>query len=73
MKHPLSCFCGRKTFAPPLLPPPLPEEEEEEEGLSLEGERQREEDRLFIKAVNPMTEKSMGISRIERLVGSKWV
>ena len=51
VKHPLSCFCGRKTFAPPLLPPPLPEEEEEE-GLSLEGERQREEDRLFIKAVN---------------------
>ena len=38
------------------------------------GETEREEeDRLFIKAVNPMTEKSMRISRIERLVSSKWV
>ena len=38
------------------------------------GETEREEeDRLFIKAVNPMTEKSMRISRIERLVSLKWV
>ena len=57
----------------PLLPPSPPLPGEEEEGLSLEGERQREEDRLFIKAVNPMTEKSMRISRIERLVSLKWV
>ena len=52
-------------------PPPLPEEEEEEEGgLSLEGERQREEGRLFIKAVNPMQmEKRRRWVRIEKLRG----
>ena len=38
----------------PLLPPSPPLPGEEEEGLSLEGERQREEGRLFIKAVNAM-------------------
>ena len=49
-------------------PPPLPEEEEEEGGLSLEGERQREEGRLFIKAVNPMQmEKRRRWVRIEKL------
>ena len=56
-------------------PPPLPEEEEEEEegGLSLEGERQREEGRLFIKAVNPMQmEKRRRWVRIEKLRGVGW-
>ena len=49
----------------------MPEEEEEEEGgLSLEGERQREEGRLFIKAVNPMQmEKRRRWVRIEKLRG----